>query len=261
MKTATVTIRLVSFVITTKAKSDIITATSSFVNFKLVAIREVEETKIKPFIQGTELFENLEEANQALFEVRNHFPNISKDSLLVLFEDYCPSKSCPCLWHQAANFKPLFVNEVGILEGVNSEINQEEERRTRVYHANTKLSQALNKYIIDHLKNKAKKNNKEDWFIRDFIPKSVMESVSAKWISDGTNHPKESYFDFADYEKTINSNPELVSIFTISGEGLSWCTKLNVLRRDPAHPEKPAPTEEEATYFEKITMQILSIIG
>ena len=159
-------------------KADLISATSSFSNFKLISLKEVEETKIKPFMQGTELFENIEEANQALFEVRNHFPNISKDSLLVLFEDFCPSKSCPCLWHLSNNFYPLFLNEVGILEEINSEINQEENRRTRIYHANTKLSQALNKFIIDHLKDKAKQNNNDEWFHTDYIPKKIMSEVT-----------------------------------------------------------------------------------
>ena len=116
----------------------------------------------------------------------------------------------------------------------------------------------LNKYILDHLKTKAKTNNKEDWFHRDYIPISVMESVSAKWIAEGTSLPKETYFDFSDYKKIIDSNPELIPIFKLPGEDSSWCEKLNVLRRDPAHPEKPAPTENEADYFEKITTQLLS---
>ena len=109
-----------------------------------------------------------------------------------------------------------------------------------------------------YLKKKATENNKDDWFIRDFIPKSVMESVSGKWILESTSFPKESYFDFADYEKIIKHNPELIKTFTLPADGLSWCEKLNVLRRDPAHPEKPAPSEEEVDYFEKITNQILA---
>ncbi len=178
-------------------------------------------------------------------------------SLLVLFSSICPSKSCPILWYRNSQFTPIFLNEFGKLEELKSKENEEEKRRTRVYHANTELSQKVNKYIVKHLEAKAKANSKGEWFIRDYIPKSVMESVSLKWISEGTTLPKEAYFDFADYKKIIETNTELIPIFKIPGEDLSWCEKLNVLRRDPAHPEKPPPTEKEAEYFEKIKNQIL----
>jgi len=258
IKHKNIPVRLVTLLITTKAKTNLVKATSTIPNFKLIYFREVEETKIKPFIQGTELFENADESNLAFAEVRKKIPPVNRDtSLLVLFGSLCPSKSCPILWYRSPQFKPLFLNEFGKLEESKSSFNEEEDRRTRVYHANTKLSQALNNHIVKHLKKKATANNKEDWFIRDFIPKSVMESVSAKWISEGTSLPKESYFDFADYKKIIESNPELIPTFKLPGDDLSWCEKLNVIRRDPAHPEKPAPTEKEANYFEKITNQIL----
>ncbi len=44
----------------------------------------------------------------------------------------------------------------------------------------------------------------------------------------------------------------------IGADGLKWIDKLNELRRDPAHPEKPAPSIEDVEYFEKIKGQILS---
>ena len=258
IKNSLVPIRILTFIITTKAKADLITSTSSFPNLKLIAYKEVEVTKIKPFIQGTEIFENIDEASQAFYEVRKLFPNSNKETLLVLFEDFCPSSSCPILWHKKPQFTPLFLNEFGKLEEPKSAVNEEEKSRTRIFHANTELSQALNAYFIKYLKKKAKESNKEDWFIRDFIPRSVMETVSAKWISDGTSSPKESYFDFSDYKKIIDINQELISLFKLPGEDLSWFEKLNVLRRDPAHPEKPPPTEKEAEYFEKITKLIVS---
>jgi hypothetical protein len=193
-------------------------------------------------------------------EVRKIFPIFSKEALLVLFETHCPSISVPILWCKTDKFEPLFINENGNLDEPRIENSQEEDRRTRVYHANTKLSQALNKYIVNHLKLKAEENNIQDWFHSNFIPKLVMNEVSAKWISEDTSSPKEIYFNFLDYKKIIEKNNELVTTFNISGENLSWCDKLNKLRRDPAHPEKPAPTEEEAMYFEKITNIILSRI-
>lgn len=257
VKKSAISIRIIAFVITTKAKADLITATSSFLNFKLVVFKEVEETIIKPFIQGTNIFENGDESNQAYYEVRKHFPNISKDVLLILFEDFCPSKSCPILWYQSHQFKPLFHNAFGTLEELNTIENDEESRRTRIYHANRELSQAMNNHIIKQIKLKANKAGKEDWFNVEFIPKNVLKSISEKWIEEGTVNPRESYFDFSDYKKIIEYNKELISIYNLPGEGMSWCDKLNVLRRDPAHPEKPAPTEKETEYFEKIKNQIL----
>lgn len=41
------------------------------------------------------------------------------------------------------------------------------------------------------------------------------------------------------------------------GDGLNWIDKINELRRDPAHPEKPPPTLEQAEYFEKKKSEIL----
>jgi len=40
--------------------------------------------------------------------------------------------------------------------------------------------------------------------------------------------------------------------FPDSWENLSWLEKLNELRRDPSHPEKPAPEVKEVDLFEKI---------
>lgn len=258
IKQKNIPVRLVTLLITTKAKTNLVKATSTIPNFKLIIYKEVEETKIKPFIQGTELFENSDESNLAFAEVRKKIPSVNRDStLLVLFGSHCPSKSCPILWYRSPQFNPIFLNEFGKLEETKSTISEEENRRTRVYHANRELSQSLNQFIVNHIKNKAKKSGKDDWFDAEYIPKSVMESVSVKWIAEGTKNLKESYFDFSDYKKIIQLDKDLTAIFTLKDEGLAWCDKLNVLRRDPAHPEKTPPTEKEAEYFERIKNLIL----
>ncbi|MBA3284940.1 MAG: ATP-binding protein, partial [Nitrosopumilus sp.] len=101
IKQKNISIRLVTLLITTKAKTNLVKATSTLPNFKLIIYKEVEETKIKPFIQGTELFENADESNFAFAEVRKKFPMVNRDSsFLVLFGSICPSKSCPILWYR-----------------------------------------------------------------------------------------------------------------------------------------------------------------
>lgn len=257
IKIAQVSIRIVSFVITTKAKADLISATSSFSNLKLVSLMEVEETKIKPFIQGTEIFENIEEANQAFYEVRNHFPNTSKDVLLILFEDYCPSKSCPVLWFKSSQFNPIFYNEHGILEQSESNETILEQRRLKLYHANVQFSQGINKFIIEHLKKKAVQQNLDNWFHVSLIPKSVMSSIYQKSLADNQKDPIETYFDFADYKRIIEFNNELVPYFKDASDGLMWLEKLNELRRLPSHPEKPIITEKNVDDFEKMKNKIL----
>jgi len=252
-------VRLVSLVITTKAKTAIIKSTAPFNKFKLVFLREIEETKIKPFIEGTELFEKTDEANQAYLEVRKFFPNMNKDTLLVLFEPFCPSKSCPILWCKTSQFTPLFLNVIGNCSS-SENISEGEQLRLRLYKANTELSQKLNRYIIDRLKRKGESEGK-DWFSVDYIPKGVMETISSRWIQEGQTSPKESYFDFLDYKKIISLDSFLSKVLKLPGLDLSWCDKLNVLRRDPAHPEKPAPSPEDVEYFEKVARKIIEQIN
>lgn len=248
-------VRLISIVISTKVKTGLIRNTSAFNNFKLVFLHEIEETKIKPFIDGTELFEKIDEANQVYAEVRRFFPNLSKNTLLVLFEPFCPSKSCPILWCKTSQFTPLFPNMVSSCSGAEN-ISDSEQLRLRLYTANTELSQRLNRYIIDRLKKRGELDGGKDWFNVDYIPKGVMESVSSKWIQEGQESPKESYFDFLDYKKIIEKDTFLMGVLKLPGIDLSWCEKLNKLRRDPAHPEKPAPSLDEVEYFEKVTRLI-----
>lgn len=259
IKNAAVSIRLITFIITTKAKADLITATSSFSNFKLIAYKEVEEAIIKPFIQGTEIFENYDESNEAFYEVGKLFSTVSKDSLLILFEDFCPSKSCPILWHKTSQFNPMFYNEFGtILNTIESD--EGEKRRDSLYFSAKELSQKINRYMITYLVEKAKKEGHNDWFILKYIPRRTLDSVNKKWLDEGQIDPRESYFDFIDYKEIIKNikDSELQKKFMIGEkEQYDWMNKCNELRRDPAHPEKPCPTIEEIEYFEKIKNQIL----
>lgn len=259
IKNTTISIRLITFVITTKAKADLITATSSFNNFKLVVMREIEETKIKPFIQGTEIFENNDEANQAFYEVRKHFPNLSKDVLLILFEDLCPSKSCPILWFKSQEFEPIYHNKHGKIAILNS--NEDgEKRRDKLYFFAKELSQKINKFIINYLKTKAQIDGETDWFSLKYIPRRTLDNVSKKRNDEGQTDPLESYFDFIDYKEIIRNLKDSVleKKFMIGEkEQLEWMNKCNELRRDPAHPEKPCPTVEELDFFEKIKDIIL----
>jgi len=250
-------VRIVIFVITSKAKMNLIKFISPYQNVKLFMMKEVEDKTLKPFIEDTLFFDNNEESNQTFAIVRKFFPGVDRNNLLVLLESICPSKSIPILWCEAGQFKPIFPNIHITLKDLANE-EEKEKLRTRIYHANTILSQRLNLYIVNEIREKAKRQKQEDWFRVEFIPKNVLKAVSEKWIQEGQESPKESYFDFLDYRKIIELNQELIKIFNLPGEGLSWCDKLNVLRRDPAHPEKPAPSLEDVEYFEKIKQQILS---
>lgn len=259
IKNANVSIRIISFIITTKAKADLITATSSYTNLKLVTFKEVEETKIKPFIEGTEIFENCDESNQAYYEVRKLFPSTTRDSLLVVFEDFCPSKSCPVLWSKSSQFKPMFFNEFGQIETLN-ELDEGEKRRDVLYFSAKELSQKINRYIINYLKEKAIKEGDSDWFILKYIPRKTLDNVNRKWLDEGQKDPKESYFDFIDYKEIIKNLKDvtLSQKFMIGDkEQFEWMNKCNELRRDPAHPEKPCPSIEEIEYFERIKNQVL----
>lgn len=252
-----VSVRLVIFVITSKAKMNLIKFLSSYSNVKLFIMKEVEDKVIQPFIEATQLFENNEESNQSFAIVRKFFPLVKRNCLLVLFESICPSKSLPILWCKTPQFTPIFPN-VHIDLNQQNDDEEKEKLRTRMYHANTILSQKLNAFIVNNLKEKARNEKKEDWFRVDYIPKIVLTTVLGVWIQEGQESPKESYFNFLDYKRIIELNKELQAVFSLPGEGLAWCDKLNVLRRDPAHPEKPAPSLEEVEYFEKIKNKILS---
>jgi len=251
LKEAKIPVKLVVLVITTKAKAELIRATSFYSNFKIIHYKEIEESKIKPFLEKNEIFETSEEMSYAFAEIKKHFIEVDKNCLNVLFENICPSSSLPSLWCETDSFAPLFKNDYGNRKVLET-IDEKERLRTRLYHANTELSQKINKYIVEHLKNKSKSEKQEDWFRVEYIPQNILKSVSERWIEDGQSSPKESYFNFIDYKEIIKKNKELTAIFQIGDKPFDWCKKLNKLRREPAHPEKPAPSLEEVEYFEKI---------
>jgi len=251
-----VPVKLVTLIITANAKADLIKATSMFPNFKLIHFKEIEENKIKPFIETTKMFETEEEAGYAYSEIRKHFQYFDRNSTNILLEEICPGKSLPILWCNFNNFFPLFPNEYARYQTLD-ETKYKEDLRTRLFHANTELSQALNAFIVNFLKESALRDGKQDWFHVDYIPPKVLTEVSNKWIEESQQAPKESYFSFIHYKEIIKKNKDIASVFQIGHDGLSWCDKLNILRRDPAHPEKPPPPLEDVEYFEKIKGDLL----
>lgn len=261
IKQQNISIRIVTLLITNKAKTNIVKATATIPNFKIIVYKEVEESKIKPFILGTEIFENSEEADHTFAEVRKKFPSLNRQStLLVLLSAICPAKSCPILWHLSYQFKPIFYNEFGKIEE-NKNVTSEEEgekRRDKLYFSFKEFTQKLNKFIINHLKNKAINDSENDWVSLKYIPRKTLDNVRKKWLDEGENDPIESYFDFIDYKEIANLNKELLPILQIgSRDQLKWMDEFNKLRRDPAHWEKPVPTEEEIVYFDSIKGVIL----
>jgi hypothetical protein len=258
-----VSVKIVTLIITTKAKASIIKILSQFDNIQIVSFHEVDDELLKPFQEGSVLFENNDEANKSFAVVRKIFPLTGRKSLLVLFENLCPSRSCDILWRKTKQFDPIFPNDeaseliVKNLEPQETSEQEKESLRTRLYHANRELSQKLNKYICNYLKANA---GERDWFTVEYIPKKVVENIHTRWIQEDQKLPKESYFDFLDYKKIIEKHESLRNIFNIPGEGFSWLDKLNELRRDPAHPEKPAPALKDVEFYEKIKGKVILII-
>ncbi|MBO9572683.1 MAG: hypothetical protein J7497_10830, partial [Chitinophagaceae bacterium] len=91
----------------------------------------------------------------------------------------------------------------------------------------------------------------------ELIPKNVIKTVSEKYISDDQKNNYETYFDFLDYHKIIEKHPELVKVFKLKGDGIAWLERLNNLRREPAHPEKPAPSIQDVEYYERVKRDVL----
>lgn len=251
-----VSVKLITLLITNKAKAEIIKSTSGIENFKLIHFREVEDATIKPFIETTRIFETQEELSYAFAEVRRQFQNIQNGSTNIVFETHCPAFSLPILWCRTANFEPLFYNEFGIYQDLMS-AGDGEELRTRLFLANTEFSQQINRFIVSFLKQRAAFKGLKSWLNVELIPKKVLESISIKYIADDQKNSEETYFDFLDYKKIIERHPELIDVFKIKGENLAWLDRLNELRRDPAHPEKPAPALPDVEYYEKIKNMVM----
>jgi hypothetical protein len=261
-------VKLVVLLITTKAKADLIKATATYANFKLIHFKEIEESKIKPFIDTTEVFETQDEASYAFAEVRKHFHLTSKESLNVLFESHCPSKTIPILWHSTKQFKSIFLNSYGTLYQELKE-NNGELYRDRVYHATKQFIQAINPYLINHLKAKAESDGikgEENWFRTPYVSTAVVKGITEKWLSENCQDPKETYFDLIHYKEVVKSNKELLPVFQIydkkgGGNGLEWFDRINEIRRSAAHQEKPPPTLEDTEYFEQKKEEVLKRIS
>ncbi len=248
---------VVSFIITKKAKNSLIKLLQDFSKAKIVSLIEIEKTEIAPFIENSSIFENNNEAQVSYTIAKDKFPFL-KDSVLVLFENLCPSDSLPILWKKTKQFTPIFLNENAIdYLGLSSHSKIEELRRERVYKANTILSQKMNSYIIHFLSKKSEDNN---WEKLHLVPERVLVKIDKRYLEDKQENSKETFLDFIDYKAIIEKNNELQSIFSLKGENLNWLDKMNKLRRSPAHPEKPAPFEEDVSYFESIAEQILQRI-
>jgi hypothetical protein len=262
-----VPVKLVVLVITTKAKADLIKATSTIPSFKLIHFKEVEDSKVKPFISTTEMFENSEEANSSFAEVKKHYNKTSRESLSVLFETHCPGKSIPILWSDTRQFKSLFPNPNGGIYEEKPSVDGEE-YRDRVYSATKQFIQAVNPFLIGYLRKKAKSagfDNDENWFSTEYVPVNCIKSITDKWAGEGCKHPKETYFDLIDYKEVVKKNKELMATFQISdksgGSGLEWLDTINEIRRTAAHQEKPPPTLPQTIYFEQKKDEILKRIA
>lgn len=206
LRTDNIPVKLVTLVITSKAKADLIKVMSTYPNFKLVSYKELEESTIKPFIDTTQVFETGEETREVFAEVRKCYPDTNRESLNLLFETHCPGKSIPILWYDTKQFKSIFPNPNGVFFSNKSQIKDGEKYRDRVYQANKELIQAINPFLINHIKSKAKKEGKEDWFLTDYVPKPVMEKIFQKWAEEGTSKSKESYFDLIHYKELMSAS-------------------------------------------------------
>ena len=175
----------------------------------------------------------------------------------MLFEDYCPSKSCPILWFKSSEFSPMFYNEHGSLESVN-ELDEGGKRRDRVYELFKKFEPAIHTYIIEYLKKKATENGDSEYLTTKYVSGNILKKLHTKWIDDRQKDPIEAYFDFIDYKEILTNckDLELDKIFKIDNR-FEWMDKCNELRRDPAHTIKPPPTIEEVAYLERVVLQIL----
>lgn len=65
----------------------------------------------------------------------------------------------------------------------------EEETRTRVFHANTKLAQGMNSFIVQNLKKKGKVKGIDPWFSAPFIPIAVITKCNLRRTGDKSLTP------------------------------------------------------------------------
>tara|TARA_B110000046_G_scaffold33942_1_gene36522 strand:+ start:8824 stop:12336 length:3513 start_codon:yes stop_codon:yes gene_type:complete len=251
-KEQNLTASIVSLVITSKAKGELNKFLRKLenINISLFVNSTRDDNEIFPYIDSNRIFEGAEETNKNFGAMRSVFPSLKKDALLLLFENYCPNRSIPILWKKTSEFNPLFTNDYSTEDASGID----EDNRLRTYKVNTKLSQKINKYIVDNLKEKSIDGR---WLDVKLIPSEVIKKVNDRWVDEKQKHKPESYLDFIDYKKIINRHDDLRKVFSVKKENLNWLDKLNELRRDPAHPEKPAPKTEDVEYFENIAIIVI----
>jgi len=238
---------LFSFVSTKKAKTKLIKLLKQFSNSKFISLHEVEESKIKPFIENNTILENVSESQQVLSACRNIYQNITKDEALVVFQNLCPIESLKILWKKSEQFNPLFLNEF------ENDIFEDNLGRDKIYKLNTELSQKINAYIITYLKSKSEDGN---WVTIKLLPRKIIDKVNERYLDAKEKESKESFLDFIDYADIIKKDNFLKKVFGMKGD-FGWLNKINELRRIPAHPEKPNPSIEDVEYFEKIHTVII----
>ena len=247
------TIVFFSYVSTKKAKSKIIQVLKQYSNSKFISLHEIEEVKIKPFIEGNLILDSVSESHQVLSACRNIYQNITKDESLVVFENLCPSESLKILWKQNTQFNPLFPNTYN--DEIENEFKNDNGRET-IFRLNTELSQKLNSFVISYLKSIS---DDGEWLTIKLVPRGVIDKVNGRYYDEKEKEPKETYLDFIDYGEIIKKHNFLKETFSIKGD-LGWVSKINELRRIPAHPEKSNPTTEDVEYFKKIHMHIIDSI-
>jgi hypothetical protein len=260
-------VKLIVFVITTKAKADLVKAMSQYDNFRLIHYKEVEEGKIKPFIDTTEVFESKDEASYAFAEVKKHFHSTSKESFNVLFESHCPCKSVPIYWHSTPQYRAIFPNEYGTFYQEAKDYHGES-YRDRVYNSTRDFIQVINPFLLQNLRDKAVADGHsgdDNWFRTSYIPQGTITSITKRWAEENCTFPRESYFDLIDYLEIVKKNKDLLPLFEIrdkrsGGSGLEWFTKINEIRRTAAHHEKPPPSLADTLYFEEKTKTVLDRI-
>lgn len=242
---------LFSFVSTKKAKTKLVKLLKQFSNSKFVSLHEVEEGKIKPFIENNTILENMSESQQVLSACRNIYQNISKDESLVVFQNLCPSESLKILWKKSSQFSPLFLNEYEV------EVLEDNIGRDKMYRLNTELSQKINAYIISYLKSKTEDGN---WVTIKLVPRKIIDKVNERYFDGKEKQPKETFLDFIDYQDIIKMHEFLRKNLAVNKD-FGWIKKINELRRIPAHPEKPNPSVKEVEYFEEIHATIINNIN
>lgn len=250
---------LISIVITSNVKTEIINHLNNKMNFKIVEHIEIEDNLIMPFQENQEIFETTEESNEVYILNKRFFPNTTKNSLNLLIETHCPSTSIPILWKKNKNFNPLFLNDEASqkpeIESY-SETNGES-RREEIYKLNVVFEQKFHQVVIGYVKRKAEIDQTHTWFHTNYIPKKIIEDVFLRFTSENMVSELETYFDFAHFKSIAEQHPFLKRELDYPGSGLTWCDRLNKLRRIPAHTIKTPPTQDDVNYYKSISNYLL----